>query len=752
MRGYTNFCAIYTPITLPRREEIYICARLCITNPVLPDFRNDNRVLRTHSGANRGFPSLPPTNITTQKNMAKRGEEFSTDDPQKVRKLSGDPGDKEESLIGGENPTEVQLLRREVGNLRDEIEAVTNKIGQMCLSHGSVITSIQFHTDYLESLSKKVANIELESKQRDIRIDRGEQKLKQQGNKLIMIDRTVQDLSKETKSKNIVINGLNERKGENACKIAVKFLKHITKGVSASDIENAYRLGTPGENKRPLLVKFKSTETKKNIIQKKASLKNVKGLKKVFCNEDLPESARQLRQNLREIGKYAVKIGYEGVKVSGNKIQINDKVYHERDLTLLPKELHLHNIKTRLIKGMICFEGSSSYLSSSFMAPLKMNDKHFSSADQAYYYQKAQFAGRTDYGNDIMECDNTKALKKMGLKIEQTPEWEDKQLRILTGIFILKFQQNPSLMEKLINTKDTPLLNCDLDTYWGTGRLLDSDEWEKSSDIPGRNMIGTILSNVRSRLMPAGGPGTSPNVSPVTDDPKKKVMVQGLTAKEIAMKIKPVILQRKEENGSDEKGIGTAQGAGAPSQEDSFGSIDHGGAMLKMLHTTMGATQTENDPKEEEVTHKNTSGISHKSVNKSGTEDKAEEESICSVKSSNSSSLLDLDEDSSALIDSFSVRDEHLHELVNTTLRGNIPNREKLANLPFPTANVSKSLERSMRAMNGEEDRNEMEKEDSQLIHSTPVNTVTSRRPARRSKRKADEKAKTDALLKELNL
>lgn len=384
------------------------------------------------------------------------------DDSQKVRRTNEaqdkEAHDKEEGSSGIENPLDLQLLQREMDDLRGEIAAVTDKIGQMCLSHGSVITSLQFLSDYLETLSKKVANIELEGKQRDVRIDECERKSRQQGNKLLTVACDVQDISRDVKSKNIVINGLSEKKGENAIKMAVKFLKHVTNGVSASDIENAYRLGTTKENKRLLLIKFKSIETKKLVMQKKASLKNVKGCKRVFCNEDLHDSERITRQGFREIGRYATKMGYKDVKVSGNKIQLEGKTYYERDLALLPNELHLKNIKTRMIKGMLCFEGNSSYLSSSFPASFKMNDNHFSSADQAFYYQKALFAGRTDYGKDILECDNPKGLKKMGAKIEQSVEWEEKQLRILTGIFILKFEQNPTLLDNLINTKDTPLL------------------------------------------------------------------------------------------------------------------------------------------------------------------------------------------------------------------------------------------------------------------------------------------------------
>lgn len=457
-------------------------------------------------------------------NMASKREADPTDGdgdekaPKKIHSVTQTQGT---SSDADKIMPDVNLLRQEVGELRDEIATISRKIGEICLSHGSTITSLQFHSDYLETLSKKVTDLNLDGTNRDTRMDKIEQIARQHNNRLVKIDRNVQDISRDAKSKNIVVNGLAEKKEENPVKAAVKFLKNISSGISAIDIENAHRLGNPGDTKRPLLIKFKSIEMKKAIMQKKASLKKSKNLKKIYCNDDLPDTARKIRQEIREIGRHATRLGYEDVKVTGNKIQIDGKIYHERDLALLRPDLHMGNIKTREIKGMLCFKGEASYLASSFPTSIKMNDKHFSSADQAFYYQMASFAGRTDYGKEILEYDDPKALKKMGSKIEKDAEWEDKQLRILTGIFILKFEQNHTIREKLMDTGDIPLVYCDMDKYWGAGRLMDSDQWNKSNDIPGRNMVGTILSNVRSRLRPAGGTNLSLNASPIAIAAKK---------------------------------------------------------------------------------------------------------------------------------------------------------------------------------------------------------------------------------------
>lgn len=191
--------------------------------------------------ANGDFPhyrSPPPKQTLTM--AGKRGAEFTI----------GDGNDPKKGHF-----SEVNLLRQEVDELREEVAIVSKKIGEMCLSHGSTLTSLQFHGDYLETLSKKVADLNIEGVSRDGRMDKIEQTAQQHGNKVVQINKDILGISRDLKSKNIVVNGLSEKKGENPTKVAVKFLKNISKDMSANDIENAHRLGNPGEVKRPLLIK-----------------------------------------------------------------------------------------------------------------------------------------------------------------------------------------------------------------------------------------------------------------------------------------------------------------------------------------------------------------------------------------------------------------------------------------------------------------------------------------------------------------
>lgn len=108
---------------------------------------------------------------------------------------------------------EIALATQKVGNdLRDEIAMVSKKIGEICVSHGSVVNSLQFHSDYLETLNTKISKIDLGAHLQDERMDKMEHGLRDQRNKLLGVNREVQDYGREIKARNIVINGLSEKK------------------------------------------------------------------------------------------------------------------------------------------------------------------------------------------------------------------------------------------------------------------------------------------------------------------------------------------------------------------------------------------------------------------------------------------------------------------------------------------------------------------------------------------------------------
>lgn len=89
---------------------------------------------------------------------------------------------------------EIATASQKVGEeLRDEIAMVSKKIGEICLSHGSVLKSLQFHSDYLETLNDKAAKLDLVAQASVVRMDKMGHQIRDQGNKIIRVDQEVLD-------------------------------------------------------------------------------------------------------------------------------------------------------------------------------------------------------------------------------------------------------------------------------------------------------------------------------------------------------------------------------------------------------------------------------------------------------------------------------------------------------------------------------------------------------------------------------
>lgn len=305
----------------------------------------------------------------------------------------------------------------------------------------------------------------------------------------------------DIRNKNMVINGLPEVNNED-CRISVvNFLKNIDPNTKLEQIVTAYRIGQPGKGKnskfkRPIMVKFKDLEVKRGLMAKKNELRNEKDHQHVYCNDDLPENARLARQRVREIGKFAKNHGYDRVQVKGDKLILDDKVYKFTDLHLLPRDLHLDNIKTRPIGKGIGYESEFSYLSNLAPSTFIMNGVRFRSAEQAFQYQKCMYCEREDTGLLIKQCTDTKMIKSMGDRTTSKQIW--KNMDVMRCVLLCKFNQNKSLKKKLIDTGTSTLLCCDLGRHWCTGWRLDSASWVNSSVYPGQNHLGKMLADIRS--------------------------------------------------------------------------------------------------------------------------------------------------------------------------------------------------------------------------------------------------------------
>lgn len=96
---------------------------------------------------------------------------------------------------------------------------------------------------------------------------------------------------------------------------------------------------------------------------------------------------------------------------------------------------------------------------------------------------------------------NPSEAKRFGRTLDLRPDWEQVKTKVMTDIVRSKFNSNPEIAEKLIETNPEYLEegNHWHDNIWGNCSC------KRCKDIPGANKLGKILMQVRAELMKASG-------------------------------------------------------------------------------------------------------------------------------------------------------------------------------------------------------------------------------------------------------
>ena len=133
------------------------------------------------------------------------------------------------------------------------------------------------------------------------------------------------------------------------------------------------------------------------------------------------------------------------------------------------------------------FKGDYDFLSNRFPCRILWEGLAYRSAEAAFQASKSQDEKeRKVYAG----CSIDKAILKGK---DQVPYlgWEEDQLAIMESILRAKFEQNPSLMQKLVDTGNRVLLNGNnrQETFWG----IDLYSWI------GENHLGRIIMNIRDK-------------------------------------------------------------------------------------------------------------------------------------------------------------------------------------------------------------------------------------------------------------
>lgn len=131
------------------------------------------------------------------------------------------------------------------------------------------------------------------------------------------------------------------------------------------------------------------------------------------------------------------------------------------------------------------FRGEHEFLSNMYPCDVVYNGTLYANAEAAFQAAKCFARAREFVGLD------GKAAKRLGRKVELSPDWEDVKIRVMKEVLVAKFGQNLDLYEKLHATGAAELVegNTWNDTFWGV------------CNGKGENHLGKILESLRTKTL-----------------------------------------------------------------------------------------------------------------------------------------------------------------------------------------------------------------------------------------------------------
>lgn len=133
--------------------------------------------------------------------------------------------------------------------------------------------------------------------------------------------------------------------------------------------------------------------------------------------------------------------------------------------------------------------GEHGYMSNFSRHPVKVDGKIYPTSE--HYFQSQKFAG-TKYESEVRRAKGPGEAAQIGRdrSLPLRRDWESVKDNVMRKVVEAKFRQHEDIRDRLFATDNAKLVEDTTDdTYWGRG-----------SGGRGKNMLGVILMEVRSKL------------------------------------------------------------------------------------------------------------------------------------------------------------------------------------------------------------------------------------------------------------
>ena len=307
-------------------------------------------------------------------------------------------------------------------------------------------------------------------------------------------------LEAHSRRSNLRFYGIPEKAGESDidCEMSLKEVIQNKLGISEPVMfERCHRLGPRHNSNRAIIVKFSFYKDRDKVWKAR---KNLSGTR-IYIKEDFPPEIDQRVNKMMPIFLSAKKSNaFTSVKLVVDRLYINGQQYTVETIHQLPAELQPEALATRSSNNVTLFYRKESHLSNHH--PCKIVDKgvSYNCVEQYLMVHKATLFEDENAVKEIMATDDPMVQKRVRVKKFNLDMWRKVSLDVMRRGLTMKYEQNPELKNKLLQTGNAQLAEAaPRDGYWGIGMAmhhpdaLDRSKW-------GENHLGKLLMEVRQCL------------------------------------------------------------------------------------------------------------------------------------------------------------------------------------------------------------------------------------------------------------
>lgn len=128
----------------------------------------------------------------------------------------------------------------------------------------------------------------------------------------------------------------------------------------------------------------------------------------------------------------------------------------------------------------------------------------FGCAEQYMMHGKAELFGDAEVAAEILAADHPRTHKALGRKVRGfvASTWEREREGIVLAGNRAKFTQDPALLEQLLATAGTTLVEASpFDRIWGVGLAASNPLIHDRRKWRGQNLLGQVLTRLRDELL-----------------------------------------------------------------------------------------------------------------------------------------------------------------------------------------------------------------------------------------------------------